>query len=201
MDTAQAVGSITLQGSAQIVAEFFDYSINNILYQRGLYNETYFSRETHYGLPLMITKDKELKDYLKKVTSSLEGWLAAGTLSHVVLVIEDVETKDVIERWQFNINCDQIQKTTSETAPPLKKIQESIRNVIRQIVSSVTFLPVIESKCDFDLLFYTAKDAERPASMRLTDERLIEGGQDVALRDFDTGYHRVDGRVSYKCVE
>ena len=35
------------------------------------------------------------------------------------------------------------------TAPPLKKIQEGIRNLLRQIVSSVTFLPVIESKCKF----------------------------------------------------
>ena len=29
--------AVTLKGSAQIVAEFFDYGINSILYQRGIY--------------------------------------------------------------------------------------------------------------------------------------------------------------------
>ena len=30
-------GAVTLKGSAQMVAKFFDYGINSILYQRGIY--------------------------------------------------------------------------------------------------------------------------------------------------------------------
>ena len=54
---------------------------------------------------------------------------------------------------------------------------------------------------DFDLLFHTDEDVTHPASMRQTVDRQIEGAQDVALRDFNTGYHKVEGNVSYKLVE
>lgn len=36
-----------------------------------------------------------------------------------------------------------------QTEKPLKEIQKEIQNVIRQIVSSVTFLPLIDELCKF----------------------------------------------------
>ncbi|CAN0508967.1 unnamed protein product, partial [Scytosiphon promiscuus] len=33
-----------------------------------------------------------------------------------------------------------------------------IQNVIRQITSSVTFLPLLDEPCSFDLLVYTGND-------------------------------------------
>ena len=38
------------QGSTEIVTEFFGYSINSILYQRGIYPPESFSRVSKYGL-------------------------------------------------------------------------------------------------------------------------------------------------------
>ncbi|CAN0488391.1 unnamed protein product, partial [Discosporangium mesarthrocarpum] len=37
----------------------------------------------------------------------------------------------------------------------LKDIQTDIKAIIRQITSSVTFLPLLNEPCEFDLLVYT----------------------------------------------
>jgi hypothetical protein len=38
-----------------------------------------------------------------------------------------------------------------------KKIRQEIRDVIRQITASVTFLPLLDCICSFDILIYTHK--------------------------------------------
>lgn len=64
---------ITLKGSAEIVKEFFHYSVNSILYQRGVYPPETFKRAANYGLTMMVTTDEELIKYLNSINSQLEG--------------------------------------------------------------------------------------------------------------------------------
>lgn len=64
---------ITLRGSTDIVKEFFNFSVNNILYQRGVYPPESFKRVANYGLPMMITTDEALLGYLVNVLRQLEG--------------------------------------------------------------------------------------------------------------------------------
>ena len=45
-----------------------------------------------------------------------------------------------------------------------KEINSEIAAIIRQITASVTFLPLITDPCTFDLLVYTAAEADVPAS-------------------------------------
>ncbi|XP_039769621.1 mitotic spindle assembly checkpoint protein MAD2A [Ornithorhynchus anatinus] len=64
---------ITLRGSAEIVAEFFSYGINSILYQRGIYPSETFTRVQKYGLTLLVTTDPDLINYLNNVVEQLKG--------------------------------------------------------------------------------------------------------------------------------
>lgn len=74
MPVAQSTSNvISLKGSTAIVSEFFNYSVNNILYQRGIYPPETFKREAKYGLPMMVTTDEKLSDYLKNIMKQLEG--------------------------------------------------------------------------------------------------------------------------------
>ncbi|ELR52568.1 Mitotic spindle assembly checkpoint protein MAD2A [Bos mutus] len=75
---------ITLRGSAEIVAEFFSFGINSILYQRGLYPSETFTRVQKYGLTLLVTTDPEL------ILSFLILW-----------VVQNVrETRTVLLLWK-----------------------------------------------------------------------------------------------------
>lgn len=63
--TTQSV--ITLKGSTAIVTEFFGYSINSILFQRGIYPPDTFQHVKKYGLAMLVTSDTGLRAYLSQV--------------------------------------------------------------------------------------------------------------------------------------
>lgn len=102
----QTKGHITLKGSADIVAEFFGYGINSILYQRGIYPPEQFERAQKYGLTLLTTSDVQLKGYINGILGQLREWLIQKTVQKVVLVLTGTTTGEVMEQWQFDVQCD-----------------------------------------------------------------------------------------------
>ncbi|KAF7125113.1 hypothetical protein RHSIM_Rhsim12G0035500 [Rhododendron simsii] len=176
---------ITLRGSAAIVSEFFGYSANSILYNRGLYPEESFTKVKKYGLPLLLTQDEE--------------WLESGKLQRVVLVIMSKATNEVLERWNFSIETDSevVEKGVSREKSD-KEIMREIQAIMRQIASSITYLPCLDEPCVFDVLAYTDKDVAVPFTWIESDPKLIANPQMVKLHSFDTKIHKIDTLVSYK---
>ncbi|MFH4977561.1 hypothetical protein AB6A40_004270 [Gnathostoma spinigerum] len=193
--------SISLKGSAQMVQEFFNFGMNSILYQRGIYPADSFKKEKKYGLTVLVTNDVKLQNYLKPLLQQIEYWLAKKQLKKLVLVISDVKEKEVLERWQFDIETDPDiteEGKNSVKEKDEKKIQQEISNVIRQITASVTFLPLLEQHCSFDVLIYTGKDTDTPADWAESGACEVENGQDVQLRSFSTAVHSVHTKVCFK---
>ncbi|KAF6730864.1 Mitotic spindle assembly checkpoint protein MAD2A [Oryzias melastigma] len=213
---------ITLKGSAELVAEFFSFGINSILYQRGIYPPETFTRVTHYDMSLQVTTEPKLNNYLTNVVSQLKEWLFECSVQKLVLVITCLETNEVLERWQFDIECD---KSAKESSAPreksIKTIQDEIRSVIRQITATVTFLPLLETQCEFpsvcqlfcsgvpltsllffagsfDLLVYTDKDLVVPEKWEESGPQIIDQSEEVRLRSFTTSIHKVSSMVAYK---
>lgn len=188
-----------MKGSAQIVSEFFSFGINSILYQRGIYPSETFTRVQKYGLTLLVTTDPELKKYLSNVVEQLEDWLYKCSVQKLVVVISSIENHETLERWQFDIECD---KTAKDESAPREKtqkaIQEEIRSVIRQITATVTFLPLLETACAFDLLIYTDKDLDVPEKWEESGPQLVSNSEEVRLRSFTTTIHKVNSMVAYK---
>ncbi|XP_022782454.1 mitotic spindle assembly checkpoint protein MAD2A-like [Stylophora pistillata] len=204
-NTKQANKAITLKGSAELVTEFFGYGINNILYQRGIYPADSFKREQFYDLTLFVCVNKDLQDYLSNVLKQFKDWLEDNALQRIVMVISEIDSDEVLERWQFDIQCEKTEQTENKKGtgkPPASKskkdIQREMRDVIRQITASVTFLPFLERQCAFDLLAYTNKDQEIPETWEESQARIIANSQEVRLRSFSTTVHKVDTMVSYK---
>ncbi|XP_071544246.1 mitotic spindle assembly checkpoint protein MAD2A [Panulirus ornatus] len=202
--TKQENGScITLKGSAQLVSEFFYYGINSILFQRGIYPPDSFTSKQHYGLTLCITTDNGVKDYLNNVLAQIKDWLEAGEVQRLVLVMTNVDTKEVVERWDFNVQLEhgfgpQSIKEGKVGNKDLKLIQREMRAVMCQITACVTFLPLLDCTCSFDLLVYTHESADVPDKWAESAPCFISNSQEVRLRSFSTSVHKVDGCVSYK---
>lgn len=207
--------AVTLKGSAQMVAKFFDFGINSILYQRGIYPPESFVRKQEYGLTLLVSEDEKVKDFLKNVLSQIEGWLNERKVKKLVVVLTNVDTKEVLERWEFKIeyetenqdggvkdeNCQengQNKKMKEVSEKDEKVIKQEIRDVIRQITASVTFLPLLDCVCSFDILIHTHKDTDVPDTWDESEEQLIKNSEEVKLRSFSTGIHKLEAAVSYR---
>ena len=198
---AQATSTeITLRGSTEIVTEFFGYSINSILYQRGIYPPESFTRVQKYGLPMQVTSDEGLSNYLNQVLSQLASWLLGGEVQKVVIVICGVNTGETLERWAFNVETDKAATVggTTHAKKSQKEISNEIQAIIRQITASVTFLPLLQEPCTFDMLVYTDAQASVPAAWEESDPKYISNSTDVKLRSFTTKVHKVDSMVSYR---
>uniref|UniRef100_A0A672M6Q4 Mitotic spindle assembly checkpoint protein MAD2A n=1 Tax=Sinocyclocheilus grahami TaxID=75366 RepID=A0A672M6Q4_SINGR len=193
---SKTLKGITLKGSAELVAEFFSFGINSILYQRGIYPAETFTRVTQYDMSLQLTTDAKLKNYLTNVISQLKEWLFDCTVQKLVVVITCLETNEVLERWQFDLECDKTFFLPDQCK--YESIQEEIRSVIRQITATVTFLPLLETACAFDLLIYTDKDLEVPEQWEESGPQLIDQSEEVRLRSFTTTIHKVNSMVAYK---
>ncbi|KAL7548242.1 hypothetical protein ACHAWF_014027 [Thalassiosira exigua] len=178
---------ITLKGSVEIVSEFFFTAINSILYQRGLLS------------------------YLGQVMSQMESWLTDGDVQRLVVVVTGIDSGETLERWQFNVCVEDgsgsvevtmagndenvshnVMKTGKDKAKggsgskTVKEVHDEIEAIIRQITASVTFLPLLNEPCSFDLLIYTNKTAVIPKKWEDSDPRYIMNSQEVKLRSFTT---------------
>lgn len=199
--------SIALKGSTRIITEFFEYCVNSILYQRGVYPEEDFTTVKKYDLTLMKTHDDELKLYIRKILGQVHKWMLGGKCNKLVICIMDKDTGEVVERWAFDIERlpmeqDGNGKDGSQEEPKLSKeeIQRQIRALIRQITASVTFLPDLSNKgrYTFNVLAYTDAYAKVPMEWGDSDAKEIENGEVMQFRSFSTENHKVGAQVSYK---
>lgn len=214
--TTDTQTEITLKGSVDIVSEFFFTAINSILYQRGIYQPETFKRESKYGLTVLTTTDDGLLKYMSQVMAQVDSWLLSGDVQRLVVVVSGVDSGETLERWQFNVALEEDETANGENAHPntasssasgkkssksLKEIHGEIQAIIRQITASVTFLPLLNEPCSFDLLVYTKKDAAVPKKWEDSDPCYIMNSQEVKLRSFTTSVHKVDSMVAYREAE
>ncbi|KAI0932075.1 hypothetical protein AcV7_000723 [Taiwanofungus camphoratus] len=195
--------AITLKGSTDLVTEFFKFAANTILFQRGVYPADDFHMVKKYGQTVLVTQDLALENYLEKILKQVNKWLLTGSVTQLVLAIISKDSRTTLERWVFDINLVEEASDTSQPAPvkPEAEIQAEIRNILKQIVSTVTFLPVIDEPTVFNILAYTSESADIPADEWVdTDPLAIEASksQQVKLRSFSTDVHRIEAMVAYR---
>ncbi|ETW09018.1 hypothetical protein, variant [Aphanomyces invadans] len=151
---------------------------------------------------MVVTADEKLSAYLKSVLEQLAGWLVESQVQKTVLVVTNANTDEVLERWMFDIHADSPHPTSHSVQPvdikPVKDIVNEIQAIMRQITASVSFLPLHNDPCTFDLLVYTDKDVHVPQTWEESDPRLVENSVEVRLRSFTTKVHKVDAMVAYK---
>ena len=108
----------------------------------------------------------------KQIFPILIDWLLDEKVQKVSMVITNITTKEALERWDFNVKYEagsessadlQELKDTKVTkngkvngpikagSKELKVIQNEIRDVLRQICSTVSFLPLLDCLCKYTL--------------------------------------------------
>ena len=216
---------ISLKGSIAIVSEFFYYAINSILYQRGIYPPETFKRESKYGLTVLTTTDAGLTSYLNQIMDQLSTWLIDGKVQRLVIAISGIDTNETLERWQFQVTVEDEHGTNGTSSndndennsallneqrkqqtsvgsktkgKSVKEIHNEVQAIIRQITASVTFLPLLDEPCSFDMLVYTNMDTVVPKKWEDSDPKYIINSQEVKLRSFSTSVHKVDSLVAYR---
>ncbi|KAF9481019.1 spindle assembly checkpoint protein [Pholiota conissans] len=199
--------AITLKGSTALVTEFFKYAVNTILFQREVYPSDDFHMVKKYGQTVLVTQDLALENYLERILTQVQKWLLTGSVTQLVLAIISKDTRTPLERWVFDIMLVEPPAGDvdgSKQPKPEAEIQSEIRAILKQIISMVTYLPVIQEPTVFNILAYTSESADVPAGEWVdTDPLAIEASksQQVKMRSFSTDVHRIEAMVAYRYEE
>jgi len=145
--------------------------------------------------------------------SQMESWLTDGDVQRLALVVSGIDSGETLERWQFNVSVDNgtdgsveisragndenkshnvikgniiDNKAAKMGKKTVKEVHDEIQAIIRQITASVTFLPLLNEPCSFDLLIYTNTSAVVPKKWADSDPCYIMNSQEVKLRSFTT---------------
>ncbi|MCP8718709.1 MAG: HORMA domain-containing protein [Asgard group archaeon] len=198
---------LALKGSSKIVCDYFEFALNSILYQRGIYPQEDFVTVRKYDLPMVISDDYEVQQYIKNIMKQIKKWVYGSQINKFVIVIVSKSDLENIERWEFNVETKEIEtgesNSTEEEEKPRLEIQKEIRAIIRQITSLVSYLPVLkDDEYTFNVLVYTDPTTTIPIEWSDTqgDGRILSGDNvdNVAFTSFSTDIHKVGTSVSYK---
>ena len=197
---------IALAGSVETVVDYFSHAVSSVLYQRGVYPAESFERTTSHGLALMRASEATLCRYLEQVLSQVRAWLTTGQARRLVLVVNGVDSGNTLERWVFLVEAagDKENAAAGAAAAPKsqKEIAKEVQAIIRQITSSVTFLPLLDEPCTFDLLVYADSNGLTvPGSWEDSNPCAIGDASEVQLRSLATNEHRVETLVAYRNQE
>lgn len=199
----ESLSKLALKCSSKVVADYFEFAIHNILFQRGIYPAEDFVTVKKYDLPMLVSADDEVKLYIERIMTQVKKWIYGGKISKLAVVIINKATTESIERWEFTLNVNDEKNDHSQKSK--LDIQREIQALIRQITASVSYLPFLnDDEYTFNVLVYTdpTYDARNiPAEWADTngDGKTIHGELDkVQFSTFETNLHSVGTSVSYK---
>lgn len=198
---------LALKGSSKIVSDFFEFCVHTILFQRGIYPCDEFKRVHKYGLPMVVSIDPEVNDYLEKLMKPIHKWIYSGKITRLVLVIIKKENKEIVEKWEFNLVVDKHQEEVGNSpvddSNQLKIIQRTIQSVIKQITASITFLPLLDGDYTFNVLVYANPNCKITEDWGYFDQldNLVmdkEGVESVMFKSIETSNHLLGTSVTYR---
>ena len=92
------------------------------------------------------------------------------------MVVTGQQTQETLERWVFDVHTDKSIGPEGKVEKSQKEITSEIQAIIRQITASVTFLPLLDEPCTFDLLVYTDNDVDVPQVRRAYHRLAVAAG-------------------------
>jgi mitotic spindle assembly checkpoint protein MAD2 len=206
MSSTECSGKVVLKGSSKIVADYFEFAVNSILFQRGIYPAEDFVTVRKYDLPMLISNDDDVRKYINSIMVQIRKWIYGKKIAKLVVVIVAKSSGDSVERWEFDISILNTEEDGSAPGEkPILVIQKEIQTIIRQITSSVTYLPILDDEeYTFNVLVHTDGN-NNPQNIPLEwcdtngDTKTLSGNvESVSFTSFSTTVHQVGTSVKYR---
>ncbi|XP_001604823.1 mitotic spindle assembly checkpoint protein MAD2A-like [Nasonia vitripennis] len=193
----QATKGLTLEGSAVVIKDYLSFAINSILFQRDVCRPDEFEMVNKYGLPIMMMKDDSS---VRHILQDAEKAMSSNGLKRVILALFEKYTDTVIEKWEFEIETDKSEKNNNNQmgSKNITLVQAEIRAVLKQVLGSVSFLPIIEAGSKFRILFVFEKGFSLPGWTTYHGSIAVNNSEEFVFKDFSTSLHKCATKVTYR---
>ncbi|PVF98477.1 DNA-binding protein [Serendipita vermifera] len=159
-----------MSGKHQQILELLYYSIHSLLFHRGVYTREEFDLTSKYGQTQFILADSQVRHYIDAYLAQVDAWMETGEITHLVMILLAKDDGRTLERWTFDISSKQA--ASMNVIPPATPSRSSpavdagagdltVPNVLKQIASTVTFLPDLPTSSVFNLQSYVIPKEEQ----------------------------------------
>lgn len=208
--------TLEITASSRVVSDYFEICLHNILFQRQIYPKEDFKVVRKFGLNLVYSANEEVIEYIRKIIKQLHRWIFNGKIQWLTMLIVSKETEQISEKWMFRIDLidekkehdnendskeNTVNKSSTFTTKSISETQKEIQSIIRQISSSITFLPEFEEPQTFKILVHTVGDIK--STQEWDDAKPLKeldgiGIESVEFDNFETNKHNISTFVTYK---
>ncbi|XP_071946082.1 mitotic spindle assembly checkpoint protein MAD2B-like [Antedon mediterranea] len=144
------------EATADVLCEFLEVALHQILYIRKLYPAGIFEKCCKYNIPVQMSQHPEVNKYIKDTILGIKPLLSKDEVHGVTVVILNSSNKP-IERFVFEISS--LMKKSISGDEYLFAIEQAFRSFILKINISDSLLDNITEGCSFAILVYTKDNA------------------------------------------
>jgi mitotic spindle assembly checkpoint protein MAD2B len=87
---------------SDILIDFLEVAVHNVLYIRNIYPESIFVRRKKYGVPVQMSTHPYLNEYISECLKTIKELLKKNEVRKVTVTFFD-ETQIPVERFVFDI--------------------------------------------------------------------------------------------------
>lgn len=141
--------------------------------------------------------------YLKDISTQISQMMMKKCLKQIDAIFRRVDSQETVEKWEFVVECqNQELDKDGEVPVDIKAVRGTIREIFRQITSSVSFLPLLEHEVVFEILLHIKKDTELQENLWADSQNhLMTNSETVEFKRFNTNIHELKTQVRYKIIE
>ncbi|XP_022090275.1 mitotic spindle assembly checkpoint protein MAD2B-like [Acanthaster planci] len=144
------------QVSADILCEFLEVAIHQILHVRSLYPSGIFDRRKKYNIPVQMSRHPELNKYITDVLEGMKPLMEKDEIQSLSIVIISSDHQP-IERFVFEISPPASRSLTSDSY--LLRMEQSLRAFLLRISTCDASLQANPPDCSFKILVHTKSSA------------------------------------------
>lgn len=156
------------EAAADILCEFLEIAIHQILYIRDIYPSGIFESRKKYNVPVQLSRHPDVNQYIIDVLQGIKPLLIKQEVHSLTVVILNSDRKP-LERFIFEL--------APPTEPPIEddgylmRLEQSLRAFLLRINTCDSLLHQIPSDCSFNVLVFT----KASATLDMEDSQFVQG--------------------------
>lgn len=143
--------------AADILLEFLEVAIHNIIYIRHIYPSSIFERRKKYGVPVQMSIHPHLNEYITECLKTIKELLKKNEVRRVTVVFSD-KHRTPVEIFVFDI-LDLNRNFQIESDPYLLRVEEAFRGFCLRLSVTGTQLKPLPEDSTFSVQIHTIETA------------------------------------------
>lgn len=135
---------------SDVLIEFLEIAIHDILYYRNIYPENIFTLKKKYNIPIYVSKHPKVNEYITECLKTAKELLEGNVVKQIALVV--LTDKDLpVEKYVFEIQ----QSNTDYQDKYFVKTEEVFRQYLLKVAVAEISLKKLPENCTFEIQITT----------------------------------------------